>query len=89
MTGRLIYLLFLYGGLTAIGQTNKSIDYLVSFEDPVSGAKGYKDPEGKIVIQAGVYAMCFTDTFRTYAIVALPEGGFIAINRQGRDKTAI
>ena len=37
---------------------------------------------GEIIIPLGKYAICFTDTFRTYAIVLKSHKGFVAIDRQ-------
>ena len=45
---------------------------------------GYKNMKGQIVIPIGKYQQCFTDTFRTYAIVMdkkLTDGKMVAIDR--------
>jgi len=60
----------------------KNKDYLISFTDTVKEESGYKNQNGKIVIPSGKYLRCFTDTFRTYAIVAKLNSGFVAIDRQ-------
>ncbi len=57
-------------------------NYLLSFADHRTNECGYKNSKGDVVIPAGRYGMCFTDTFRNYAIVLKPTVGFIAIDRQ-------
>lgn len=45
---------------------------------------GYKNMKGQIVIPIGKYQQCFTDTFRTYAIVMdkiLTDSKIVAIDR--------
>jgi hypothetical protein len=74
-------LLFL-GGFLSCSPVLKNNDYLISFTDTIKGENGYKNHNGDIVIPAGKYASCFTDTFRTYAIVAKSGIGFIAIDRK-------
>lgn len=78
----IMVLLLLLSGLTSCGQTRKDSDYWISFIDTVNGEHGYKNQNGDIVIPPGTYSFCFTDTFRTYAIVAKPHFGFAAIDRQ-------
>jgi hypothetical protein len=60
----------------------KSNAYLLSFSDTIKNECGYKDQNGTIIIPQGKYEFCFTDTFKTYAIVLKPNIGFVAINRQ-------
>lgn len=60
----------------------KNNDYLIFFTDSITENQGYKNTKGEIVIPAGKYSKCFTDTFKTYAIVVKPNAGFIAIDRQ-------
>jgi len=55
---------------------------LVSFTDTITDESGYKNQNGDIVIPSGKYIGCFTDTFRTYAIVVKPNSGFVAIDWQ-------
>lgn len=43
---------------------------------------GYKDAAGNIKINYGKYPLCFTDTFKTYAIVLRPDIGYIGINKK-------
>lgn len=65
------------------GQVNeKDTDYLLSFIDTLSKEVGYKKPSSEIIIAAGKYPFCFTDTFRHFAIVAQAQEGLVAIDRQ-------
>lgn len=57
-------------------------EYLLSFTNTIKDESGYKNQKGDILIPYGKYSFCFTDTFRTYAIVAKPKIGFVAIDRQ-------
>ncbi len=41
----------------------------------------YVNQKEETVIAAGKYIMCFTDTFKTYAVVLSQEEGFIGIDR--------
>ena len=41
----------------------------------------FKSQKGEIVIPIGKYQRCFTDTFKSYAVVALPKIGMVAIDR--------
>ncbi|MEJ7693429.1 WG repeat-containing protein [Daejeonella sp.] len=75
-------LLLLFCGLTSCGQPKQYDDYLVSFNDSLKDEYGYKNKNGEIVIPLGKYDFCFTDTFRTFAIVAKPEIGVVAIDRK-------
>jgi hypothetical protein len=77
-----LVLLILLSSLISCRPTVVKNDYLVSFTDTIKNEQGYKSQNGEIVIPSGKYAFCFTDTFRIYAIVAKPEIGFIAIDRQ-------
>lgn len=64
------------------GQSKKNKGYLLLFSDTTKDEYGYKNQNGDTVIQLGKYNFCFTDTFRTYAIVADKHFGFVAIDRQ-------
>ena len=77
-----IILFFFFGGLASCSPPVKNNDYLVSFIDTTKDEYGYKKQNGDIAIPLGKYSFCFTDTFRTFAIVAKPELGFVAIDRQ-------
>jgi hypothetical protein len=70
------------GDLRGRGQSNKYYDYLISFTDTVTDRHGYKNRNGDTVISLDKYGMCFTDTFRTYAIVLKSRLGFVAIDRK-------
>ncbi|MCK9411456.1 MAG: WG repeat-containing protein [Prolixibacteraceae bacterium] len=77
-----IVLSLLFGFLTSCRPAIKNNDYLISFNDTIKDQWGYKNRIGEIVIPLGKYARCFTDTFKTYAIVVKKNSGFIAIDRQ-------
>ena len=77
----LLIILF-YSFLSSCTHTRPHDDYLVSFTDESTDQYGYRDPKGATVIPPGKYTMCFTDTFRTYAVVLKPNTGFVAIDRQ-------
>ena len=72
----------LFYNWTAFGQKSKSDNYWISFVDTVKDEYGYKNLHGDTVIQLGKYNICFTDTFKTYAIVLKSHSGFVAIDRQ-------
>jgi hypothetical protein len=55
---------------------------LILVADSATDTYGYKSESGKIAVPMGKYSMCFTDTFRNYAIVLDSGKGFIAIDRQ-------
>jgi len=78
----ILFLLLLLGNLTIHGQAIRENNYLLKVSDSDSGTCGYADLNGNMVIPLGKYSICFTDTFRTYAIVTLPEIGFGAIDRE-------
>ena len=78
----MIILLLLFSGITSYGQAIQKNDYLVSFYDTIKDEYGYKNKKGDIIIPLGKYSRCFTHIFKTYAIVAKPNGAFIAIDRQ-------
>ena len=75
-------LLFITVGQIAFGQPDNRKDYLISFHDSIKDEHGYKNQKGDTIIPSGKYALCFTDTFTTYAIVLKPYAGFVAIDRQ-------
>lgn len=82
-TANIIVLLLLLSCLTSCGKPDRNDDVWVSFIDTVKGGHGYKNQNGDVVIPPGTYSFCFTDTFRTYALVAKPHFGLAAIDRQG------
>jgi hypothetical protein len=49
--------------------------------DTITKEGGYMNETGQIVIPAGKYAMCYTDTFKTFAIVAKRNVGIVGIDR--------
>lgn len=63
--------LFTFGGIT---------DYLFLKTDK-NDQYGYVNSKGVFVIPLGKYAMCYTDTFKKYAIVLKSKEGFVAIDR--------
>lgn len=75
-------ILFLIIILSCCQHKLKKDDYLLCFEDTINNGFGFKNPKGDIVIPVGKYQHCFTDTFKSYAIVALPKLGTVAIDRQ-------
>jgi hypothetical protein len=66
------------------GQATKEPSVLILVTDSSTDTYGYKNESGKIAVPMGKYKMCFTDTFRNYAIVLDTGKGFIAIDRQYR-----
>jgi len=74
--------LLLVGRPVSFGQTIHDDDYLVRICDTATGDCGYANLKGDTIIPLRKYSMCFTDTFRIYAIVSMLEKGFVAINRQ-------
>jgi predicted Zn-ribbon and HTH transcriptional regulator len=79
---RAFAILFLILILSCCQHTVKKDDYLLSFQDSTSGACGFKNQKGEIIIPEGKYQMCFTDTFKSYAIVSLPKMGIVGIDRK-------
>jgi len=55
-------------------------DYLLMFEDSLTGQQGYRDQQGEVVIPLGKYTLCITDTFAHHAVV-LTQRGFAVIDR--------
>lgn len=82
ITSNVLVLWLLLSGLTGCRPFAGNNDYLVSYTDTITGESCYKKQNGDVVIPPGKYSFCFTDTFRTYAIVVKPNSGFIAIDRQ-------
>lgn len=69
----------------AVQDTIEPIDeeeVLISFMDEDEWEYGYKNLKGDTIIPLGKYTVCFTDTFKTYAIVIHPENGMVAINKK-------
>ena len=62
-------------------------DFLSLFFNATEDKCGYKNSQGEIIIPLGKYKMCFTDTFKSYAIVVSEDKVsqrdiFIAIDRK-------
>lgn len=66
--------------LTSLIACNNSKNILLKTTNK-QGNDGYTNLKGEIIIPYGKYSACFTDTFKKYAIVAKPNLGFVAINR--------
>jgi hypothetical protein len=77
-----ILVLILFAGLTSCGPSAKDNDILVAFHDTLTDEYCYKNKKGEVIIQPGKYTLCWTDTFKTYAIVVKPNSGFVAIDKQ-------
>ncbi len=56
---------------------------LVRYETE-EGDCGYKSADGKIVLKAGMFDMCFTDTVTYSAVVLKPDEGFVGIDKKGK-----
>ena len=58
-------------------------EYLIRIVDTENDRYGYTNFNGDTVVPLGKYSICFTDTFKTYAIVSFPEkgSGFVCIDR--------
>jgi hypothetical protein len=81
---RLLFLIFCFSLSISsnFAQPTKKNDILILFADSVKDEYCYKNLKGDIIIPFGKYSFCFTDTFRTYAIVLKAYKGFVAIDRQ-------
>ncbi|MCC5944273.1 MAG: WG repeat-containing protein [Bernardetiaceae bacterium] len=75
-------IMLLFCSVMPKASAQQSNAYLLMFTKQDSQETGYKNQQDEITIAAGKYIMCFTDTFRTFAIVLEPEKGFIAIDRE-------
>lgn len=84
MKKTLLLFLFLAGIFLTQGfaQSNKKPDYFLVITDTINDRYGYINQQGDTVIPLGKYDYCFTDTFRTYAIVHKTTGGYYAIDRK-------
>jgi hypothetical protein len=81
LQNNLLLSLLLYS-FSVSAQVSKSKDYWVLIVDTTKDEYGYINHSGDTVIQLGKYHFCFTDTFRTYAIVANKNAEFVAIDRR-------
>jgi hypothetical protein len=77
-----IFFVLLSGSFISYGQTHQNKDYLVRIDDSIKDEYGYRNLNGDTVIPLGKYALCFTDTFKTFAFVIKPYVGMVAIDRQ-------
>ncbi len=59
---------------------NKEDSFLLPFSDEKTDKWGFKNEAGEIIIPAKKYDHCFSDTFKTYAIV-VKANKFVAIDR--------
>ena len=79
----LIVLFFLLlSNLTSCSQAHNASNYLILFIKSNQDQYGYKNQKGEIIIPLGKYEICYTDTFKTYAVVLKSHYGFVAIDRQ-------
>jgi hypothetical protein len=78
----ILFLIVLLSLRTVTAQTTADKDFLILFHDTVLDEYGYKNLDGDTIIPRGKYALCFTDTFKTFALVAIPYVGYAAIDRQ-------
>ena len=63
------------------GQINQRDHYLYLIHDSVNDQYGYVNYKRDTIINYGKYSICYTDTFKTTAIVLLPKHGFVAIDQ--------
>ena len=70
--------------LLQCGRSQPHDNVLLICTNDSTGEYGYRTLRGDTVIPMGKYPICVTDTFRTYALVALPHRGFVGIDRQER-----
>jgi WG containing repeat len=66
---------------TTLGQASAVSRVLILVSDSATGRYGYSNEAGELVIPMGKYPVCFTDTFRNYAIVLADGKGIVAIDR--------
>ena len=74
-------ILWMLASSSSLGQQYTQRPYLVSFVDTLRNEYGYREPSGPVRIPLGKFSICYTDTFRTFAIVLKPSTGLVAINR--------
>lgn len=83
---QLVLLGLMFGAMSFMNPGSPKIEsdsYWIKFSDDSLGC-GYVNVKGDTMIPVGKYTMCWTDTFRSYAIVTDSTLGIIAINKQGR-----
>lgn len=81
---QVIPLVALMINLKTVGQPLRDKGVLILVSDSATDTYGYRNEAGKIVIPMGKYSVCYTDTFRNYAIVLMSGKGFVGIDRQDR-----
>ena len=76
--------IFLLAALSTYSRCHAQVnhDYLVLVTGSFEDIYGYKNQKGELTIPMGKYSICYTDTFRNYAMVLKPGIGMVAINRQ-------
>lgn len=77
-----LFVVLLLSSFVRCGHSQTTDDYLLRFTNPAGDEPGYRNGRGDTTIRPGTYLVCFTDTFRTYALVAHPRRGLVAIDRQ-------
>ncbi|MES2587384.1 MAG: WG repeat-containing protein [Bacteroidota bacterium] len=78
----LIFPLFLLTILSSCAEKEKAEDaYLLPFTEEKTDKWGFKNQAGEIIIPATQYDHCFSDTFKTYALV-VKSNKFVAIDRK-------
>ena len=76
----LIFLSILFHPIIGCKKT-RSENYLVMITDTINDSYGYRNIKGDTIIALEKYSICYTDTFRNYAVVLKPKNGFVAIDR--------
>lgn len=72
--------IIIFGLLISTNLFGQNVDWYRKYDS--TDNCGYVDKDGNIMIPIGKYFMCFTDTFRTYAIVSFKDkSGFIGIDK--------
>ena len=79
-TSNFIFLLITFNCFIGCEQIENR-DYLIIITDTINDSYGYRNISGDTVIALEKYPICYTDTFKNYAIVLKPKNGFVAIDR--------
>ncbi len=72
----------LVSSLSLYSQKDSGDDFYLLIKDPHYNAFGYINRKGDTVIPYFKYSKCYTDTFRTIAIVLKQGMGYIAIDKK-------
>lgn len=67
--------------LFSLGCSSPRSNYYLLVQDSVTGKSGYINLKGDTVIPLGKYSMCYTDTFKNFAVVEKSTGGLVAIDK--------